>query len=46
MVLEENPHKLSKSDRITQDQSKYQGNIKPEDPNMMIRFARITQHIK
>jgi hypothetical protein len=30
------------SDQITQDQSKYQGNLKLKDPNMMIQFARIT----
>jgi hypothetical protein len=32
----------SKIDQITQDQSKNQGNLKQKDPNMIIRFARIT----
>ena len=39
--FKENPHNSSKSDQITQDQSYYEGKLKPKEPNMMIQFARI-----
>jgi hypothetical protein len=45
-VLEENPHKSSKSDQITQDKSYYEGNLKSKEPTMMIQFARINYPIK
>jgi hypothetical protein len=34
-VFEENPHKSSKRDQITQDQSNYEVNLIPKETNMM-----------
>jgi hypothetical protein len=43
--FEEKPRKSSKSDQITQDQSKYAGDLKSKDPNMMIRFHVSVLHL-
>jgi hypothetical protein len=42
VFFEETPHKSSKSDQITQDQSSYQGHLKKKEPHMIIQIAYIS----